>query len=109
MRFLTMLGLLLGLTLWVLPELTAAAPGFRLLLAPQSLRSDEATLVWDKPEGAGSGFAYEVLRDGQPCGQTLKTHFTARGLAPERTHVFQVRIAPSVTDPVIVARSIPTP
>ncbi len=107
MRFLTTLGLLLGLTLWVLPELTAAAPGFQLLLAPQSLRSDEATLVWDKPEATGPGIAYEVLRDGQPCGQTLKTHFTARGLAPERTHVFQVRITPSAADPSLRMESNP--
>jgi polygalacturonase len=67
---------------------------FRLLLAPQSLRSDEATLIWDKPAGAGVGLVYEVLRDGLPGGETCKMHFTVRGLAPEREHVFQVRVRP---------------
>ncbi len=74
-----------------LPCFSAPAAEFRLFLAPQTLRSDEATLIWDKPEGAEAGLAYEVLRDGQPCGETRKTHFTARGLAPEHAYVFAVR------------------
>ena len=74
-----------------LPCHEAPAAGFSLFLAPQTLRSDEATLIWDKPEGAGPGLAYEVLRDGRPCGETRKTHFTARGLAPEHAYVFTVR------------------
>ncbi len=109
MRFLTVPVLFLGLMLGILPELTAATPDFRLLLAPQTLRSEEATLVWDKPEGAGPGFAYEVLRDGQPCGETLKTHLTVRGLAPERSHVFQVRVQSEARTGVSVTRLASNP
>ena len=72
---------------------SAQPASFRLLLAPQTLRSDEATLVWDKTAAAGS---YEVLRDGKPFGSTAKTHFTATGLSPERAYVFTVRaLSPS--------------
>ncbi len=71
----------------------ASAPVIRLFLAPQTLRSDQATLIWDKPDGARSGLVYEVLRDGVTVGRTTKTHFTAGGLAPGREYAFAVRTA----------------
>lgn len=71
----------------------AAANTFRPLLAPQTLRSDEATLVWDK---VATGCTYELLRDGKSVGTTTKTHFTATGLTPAHDYVFTVRaVAPS--------------
>jgi exo-poly-alpha-galacturonosidase len=63
---------------------------FRLIAAPQTLRSDEVTLVWDRPAGR-SGDAFKVLRDGVVVASTAKTHFTASGLTPEREYEFTVR------------------
>lgn len=90
---------LLLLSLWgfVLPCLlcgasaVAAPGGMRLVIAPQTLRANEATLIWDRPDGAGSGTVYEVLRDGVSVGSTTRTHFTAKGLMPERDYAFAVR------------------
>lgn len=60
-------------------------------LAPQTLRSDELTLVWEKPADRRPGFAYEILRDGALVGRTTKTHFTVASLEPETSYVFNVR------------------
>jgi polygalacturonase len=67
------------------------APAFRLFLAPQTVHSDEVTLLWEKPEDARAGARYEVLRDGEPAGETTKTHFTATGLAAKHDYVFTIR------------------
>ncbi len=69
---------------------SSGSASFRLITAPKTLRSDEVTLVWDKPEGR-AGLSYQVLRDGLPLATTAKTYFTAKGLVPERDHVFTVR------------------
>jgi len=68
----------------------SGSAALRLIVAPQTLRSDEVTLVWDKPEGR-SGLGYQVLRDGAVLTTTPKTYFTAAGLAPARDYVFTVR------------------
>jgi exo-poly-alpha-galacturonosidase len=70
----------------------SGSAGFRLIAAPQTLRSDEVTLVWDKPEGR-AGLNYKVMRDGVELATTCKTHFTATGLAPRREYRFLVQAA----------------
>ena len=82
---------------------SAQPASFRLLLAPQTLRSDAATLVWDK---VATGSTYEVLRDGQPVGTTTKTHFTVTMLTPEHDYVFSVR---AVASSVAASTSEPFP
>jgi exo-poly-alpha-galacturonosidase len=72
------------------PSSVSAGPGaFRLVAAPQTLRSDEVTLVWEKPAGR-SGDSFKVLRDGVVVATTAKTHFTVPALVPERDYVFTV-------------------
>ena len=81
------------------------APGaaaFRLIAAPQTLRSDEVTLVWDKPDGR-SGLSYQVLRDGVVLATTTKTYFTANGLAPEHAYTFSVRTGGAGAGPAALA------
>jgi exo-poly-alpha-galacturonosidase len=81
----------------VLPATAAIAAAFHPSLAPQSLHSDEATVVWDK---VATGCTYEVLRDGQPVGTTTKTHFTDGGLNAEHDYVFTVRAVASSPDTI---------
>lgn len=69
---------------------TPSTPGFRVQLAPQTLRSDEATLLWDKPDVATVPTDYEILSDDRVLGSTTKTHFTLKVLTPE--HRYQVSI-----------------
>jgi polygalacturonase len=63
---------------------------FHLLVAPQTLRSDAVTLLWDKLE-AGGDATYEVLRDDEIVGTTQKTHFTVNRLEPQHRYVFTIR------------------
>lgn len=86
----------------LLPRAAYAAGS--LMIAPQSLRSDEATLIWDKAAPASAGLTYEVLRDGKLVGTTLKTHFTAKGLAPDHRYVFKV-----VARPAAGGQTVPAP
>jgi polygalacturonase len=84
---------------WLTPGLAAssaveASPpaALRLFAAPQTLRSDEVTLLWDKPEGARAGrILYELVRDGAVIARTAKTHFTAKNLLPGHRYDFTVR------------------
>lgn len=64
---------------------------FRLLVAPQTVRSDEATLLWEKHDETGAAITYQVFCDDVLMGSTSKTHFTAKGLAPESRHAFVVK------------------
>jgi polygalacturonase len=57
-----------------------------LRVSPQSLRSDEVTLLWDRTDSAGQATAYVVLRDGQPVGETTHGHLTVTGLAPDQDY-----------------------
>lgn len=68
-----------------------ASPALSLLAAPGSLRSDEVTLVWDRPADAGRATRYEVLRDGEPFARTKDCFLVAGGLAPDKTYTFTVR------------------
>lgn len=92
---------LVTLALVFLP-LAGFAATFRLWPAPQTLRSDEVTLLWDKAADAGSHVTYEILCDGQPVGTTTKAHFTATGLTPAHDYVFTVRAATATSNPVPV-------
>jgi polygalacturonase len=58
-------------------------------VAPQTLRSDEVTLLWGKLSDQ-PGVTYDLLRDGRRLATTPKTHFTAKGLEPEHDYVFAV-------------------
>ncbi|MFT3829073.1 MAG: glycosyl hydrolase family 28 protein [Opitutaceae bacterium] len=75
---------------------TAGRPGtLHAFVAPQTLRSDEVTLLWDKPAGATPGLIYEILKNGAPIDETTKTHFTVRALTPSTRYVFAVRTKPA--------------
>ncbi len=88
------------------PSAVSTGPGaFRLVAAPQTVRSDEVTLVWEKPAGR-SGDTFKVLRDGVEFASTAKTYFTVRGLASERAHVFTVT-ASDAAGPALVSDPLP--
>ncbi len=70
------------------------ATALRLFQAPQTLRADEVSLLWDVPTISGAGPAYEVWCDARLVGKTTKTHFTATGLLPGHDYVFSVRSVP---------------
>jgi exo-poly-alpha-galacturonosidase len=95
-------------TFWPLIALSVSLPSFsfaavmKLYLAPQSLRSDEVTLLWERPEPASAGMIYEILRDGILVNRTAKTHFTATGLAPQQRYLFTVRSGKATSDSVAV-------
>ena len=63
----------------------------RVFVAPQTLRSSEVTLLWDKLAGARGDVTYEILRDGELLANTQKTHFTVKGLAPAHDYVLSIR------------------
>lgn len=46
--------------------------------------ASEAEVFWDLPEDATKEFSYSILADGEPVGDTDKTHFTLKGLLPEK-------------------------
>ncbi|MEY4489839.1 MAG: hypothetical protein RIQ79_2347, partial [Verrucomicrobiota bacterium] len=98
------LSLSLLLSLGFIPFLPCAASAAdSLMLAPQTLRSDEATLLWQKPVPVRAGLIYEVLRDGLPVGTTTKTHFTATALTPGHDYVFTVVARSASGDEVLPA------
>ncbi len=74
----------------------SAGTGFELIVAPQTLRSDQATLVWQRPENAPPTTTYEIYHRGEQVGKTLKTHFTVRGITPQSDHVFSVIARPDL-------------
>jgi polygalacturonase len=71
---------------------SAFAADFHLMVAPQTLRSDEVTLLWEKPDLALKGADFELFCDNRLVATTAKTHYTMRGLAPESAHTFSVRL-----------------
>ncbi len=73
---------------------SAARAGFPLFVAPRTVHSDRASLLWNKVR-SDSAITYHILRDGQEIGTTTKTHFTATGLTPEHDYVFQIRATPT--------------
>ncbi|HEX2853385.1 MAG TPA: glycoside hydrolase family 28 protein [Opitutaceae bacterium] len=93
---------LCGLTLitWMTTSCTTitgptSSSQFRLFVAPQTVRSDEVTLLWDKVDStateSGVAVTYQVLLDDKPLAATPKTHFTVKELLPARDHVFVVK------------------
>ena len=46
--------------------------------------ASEAEVFWDLPEDATKEYSYSVIADGEPVGDTDKTHFTLKGLLPEK-------------------------
>ncbi len=48
-------------------------------------------LLWERAPGTPAGTSYQVLRDGQPCGETTRLSFTATNLEAGRSHRFSVR------------------
>ncbi|MGA0134099.1 MAG: glycosyl hydrolase family 28 protein [Opitutales bacterium] len=69
----------------------------KLIAAHGSIRSDEATLVWDRPEWAVKGLKYVVTQDGVKIAETDRCHLTARDLKPEHGYVFEVKADGSPT------------
>lgn len=86
----------------------AAPPAaFHLLAAPQTLHSDEVTLLWDKLAASRGNVTYEILRDGAPVASTPKTHFTVKGLAPTHDYVFTIRARTASGNSLSVSNSLP--
>ena len=50
----------------------------------------EAEIFWDLPVDADPSFSYRVLVDGQLAGGTDKTHFTLKGLLPNKEYKVDV-------------------
>ncbi len=61
------------------------------MAAPRTLRSDQISLLWDRPAGVDGVLTYAVSRDGKIVATTTKTHATLTGLGAGRSHVFTVR------------------
>ncbi len=95
-RIVTTFGLL-ALCHLSLASARPAGSEFELIVAPRTLRSDQATLVWDRPENADSATTYEIYRNGERVGGTRKTHFTVHGIAPQSDHEFGVIARPEPT------------
>ncbi|WP_158277373.1 glycoside hydrolase family 28 protein [Opitutus sp. ER46] len=77
------LGLVFTVLL-ALPGLAASSSTLaplRAFVAPQTLRSDEVTLIWEKAL-PGTAVTYQITRDSVTVGRTTATHFTAKGLTP---------------------------
>jgi len=68
----------------------ATGADLKLMIAPQTLRSDEVTLLWDKPADATRDTRYQVFCDGSLVTFTDKTHLTLRNLSPQDRHQVQV-------------------
>jgi hypothetical protein len=67
----SLIGLVSGRAAAPAPIVSAAtAPAFHLFVAPQTLRSDEVTLLWDKAGAPAAAVTYEVLSDTVPLGST---------------------------------------
>ena len=64
------------------------------MIAPQTLRSDEVTLIWNKPVGADPATRYHVLLDGQQIATTAQTFHTLRDLSPAHAYTLTVEMAP---------------
>jgi polygalacturonase len=97
MRPLFCFALLTRLCLLILPLAPGLSPlaraegaGLHLMIAPQTLRSDEVTLLWDKPAAATRETRYQISCDEAQVAFTDKTHFTLRGLSPQARHQVQV-------------------
>jgi len=86
------LGLLLLPLTASLSPLAQASEGLKVMIAPQTLRSDEVTLLWEKPADATKETLYQILCDNVPVATTDKTHHTLRQLQPEHRHVVRVEI-----------------
>ncbi len=92
-RIVTLFGLL-ALCHLSLASASAAGTRFELSVAPRTLRSDQATLIWNRPENADPTTTYEIYRSGERVGETRKTHFTVRGITPQSDAVFRVIARP---------------
>ena len=53
--------------------------------------ADTLTLFWEKPGDAAPREQYTVVLDGKAVGETDRTHFTLRGLAPGTAYVALIR------------------
>lgn len=73
------------------PSAPARTPGdFNLIVAPRGLRSDQVTLLWNRPAGVRGAVTYSVLRDRKIVATTTKTHITLAGLTAGNRHVFGI-------------------
>ncbi len=61
----------------------------RVSIAPCTLRSNEVTLIWEKPDDSPVA-AYEVRQDGMSIATTTKPYFTVKDLSPEHDYVLAV-------------------
>lgn len=102
------------LSLMMSSTLDAAAPSsspadpatdLRLQIAPQTLRSSEVTLIWDKLAGVGREREYQVFAGDRLIGATKRTYFTVRDLAPSTAYAFEVH-GPTAADRSIVSRAL---
>lgn len=52
----------------------------------------QITIYWEKITEIPSGAEYQILLNGELCGETAKTHYTIRDLAAEREYQLSVKI-----------------
>lgn len=52
---------------------------------------DSLTFYWEKPETVCGGGKYQILVDGKMAGITAKTHYTVKGLEPDKEYRVQVK------------------
>lgn len=87
----------------------SSAPS-RVAVAPRTLRSDEVTLIWQKPDDTPIA-TYQVRQDGRTIGSTDKPYFTVRDLSAEHDYVFSVQaeIRGTKTSAVVGRVTVHTP
>ena len=71
--------------------------------------ASEAEVFWDLPEDATKEFSYSILADGEPVGDTDKTHFTLKGLLPEKDIEVEVIMHSPDGIPAPLERSLSEP
>jgi arylsulfatase A-like enzyme/polygalacturonase len=89
-------------------RLEQPGPPLNLSAPPLARTTTSAVLLWDRPAGGGDITSYQIFQDGEPVGETIRLSFTARNLAPDKSHRFTVRsrgesgIPSANSDPVVV-------
>ena len=48
--------------------------------------ADSLTLYWDKPADAEAEESFRILLNGEPVGETRRTHYTLQGLLPDTAY-----------------------
>jgi len=86
---------LLNLTLFVIGIRCVAAPliqpPVKAIIAPGTLSSTSATVVWNKPELYKNITRYQVLLNGKQLSSSTKSYYDITGLKPSTRYVVTLR------------------